>query len=286
MRKKGLLILSTLPCLLLTSCGGVDFPFTDKEGLPTFCRNGNLYGVTDPETSYLDTTIEIDTEGIKSKLDRGEPVYLFLYQDTCSHCQQIHTRYTQFLIDSMMECYAFSMSNLSRGVRWIKENYPEMASVIQARTPEAYFLLPDGTAFDTTLLEKIEYTSTYENHIKTSVNLCSIYSFSKYTPLENFLSKINALLYFYDSKESEQRFYDEVINQYDARKVNKALAKIDYASLNEKEKAAVTAKFGENAANHVYYSEKGKEISEGQSLEEANKEDGLLYRYYSKVKMN
>ena len=266
--------------------GGVDFPFTKIEKLPTFYRNGDLFELEDLETSYEETVKEISREGITERLNKNEPVYLFLYQNSCATCKKIHTKFNQLLFDSMIECYAFPEISLSSDLDWLYATYPATKDVVEKKTPNAYFLLPDGTAFDTTLVEHIDLASTYENYMKPLMNLCSIYSFTKYDRLTSYLDKTKSLVYLYNTKEGENDFYEVVVKGFDAKKVNKPVAKVDISEFSSEELSSMRSKFGETLANHVFYSEKDKEIGPGQSLAEASEEEGLLTKYYSKVIMN
>lgn len=288
MRNRLFLFIS--PALLLApSCsiasGGVDFPFTNNETLPTFYRNGDLYGLEDLELPYEDTIRTIDVDQISVKFSRNEPVFLFLYQSSCSHCIQIHTRFNQFLFDSDTECFAFSEGILSSQINALFASYPETKKVIQKSTPNCYYLLPDGTAIDTEIREYIDLASNFENHVKPMMNLSLVYTFEKYEPFDKYLASTKSLVYFYEDAEGDAAFYNTFIKEFEAEKIGKPVAKVNLNHFSDADRQKLAEKFGENVANRVYYSEKTKEIGEGQSLVEASSEEGLLTKYYSKVIM-
>ncbi len=288
MRKRFFLFAASA-LLLAPSCsiasGGVDFPFTNNEKLPTFYRNGDLYGLEDLETPYEDTVRPILVDEITKKFERNEPVFLFIYQSRCSHCIQIHTRFTQFLFDSKIECFAFPEGVLRSQIGSLWNNYPKTQEVVELLTPSCYFLSPEGIAIDTEIRNYIDLASNFENHVKQMMNLSLVYSFSQYQPFERFLGSTKSLLYFYQDDNGEAAFHSTFIKQFEAEKVGKTVAKIDMRGFSEADKEKLVDKFGENPANRVYYVDKTKEISGGQSLSEAITEEGLLTKYYSKVIM-
>lgn len=286
--KRSLQIL--LCCLPLCACsaisGGVDFPFTNDENLPTFCRNGDLYPLKDTELPYKQTVKTIDLEGIAERFSFDEPVFLFLYQEGCHACQTIHSGFNQFLLDSNIDCFAFEETSLAEDIRALKKEYPEMKDVIQLATPYAYLLLPDGNAIDTELLENINVPSTYENRIKSMINLSLVYTFTKESALTSFLGKTSSLVYFYDDDAGLINFENIIVKEYGAKKIGKPIASVDLRNMSEEDLLKIESTFGSNAANLVFYSGKDGSISEGETIEKASLEEGLLTKYYSKVMMS
>ncbi len=257
-----------LPLLLalasLAACQGQSsseqFSFTDDTTNVYMTRNGDNYGKSGLSHAYPSMCRPFSKDRLEKTLASGRSMFLFLYADFCSHCEDAHNDLTRFFLTSGVEVEGVHFADGSTS-----ETYKELMSFVNAhegissvfgstvRTPTIYLVKDERKTLKLEFMSQRETLQNLYDYFSGIINFTCVYNFNTYDAFASFYKEHDCLIYRDSSEEETPSFFYSNIYQT-AIHSPKITVHIETEYVSEED----NAKFDALLSGNAYEAKKGE----------------------------
>ena len=236
------------------SCAYDAFPNVDDPTLSYLTRNGDNYGKQGHNYPYETVCRPFLKERLEEGLDNGRATMLFLYGDTCSHCEQAHNDLVDFFVGSGIEVEGvrFNSETQTQYVRDLNAfgaEHPILGRTLSSPyyTPTLYIIKNEEKILSLQFQSHRESLQTLFDFFKGIINFTWVFNFHSYDSFVSFYKQNDCLIYCDDEAEvAPTSFYRDFypVAIHSAKKT----AHIEWEYVSEEDKPRFMSLLSENVS--------------------------------------
>lgn len=202
--KSRLFLISILP-LALSGCGassGVSYDI--RPGYPFINRNGDILDQTRVTASFDEVARKGKAEEMKARIENEKPFLLYLYGNSCIHCEDIHNVVVGFIEKHDIELFAIEANHIHAEMDPIVNAFPGLGiSSANYRTPTLYLIENASRCKELSIANHAQTIQRAEEAILPYINLPYSYTLRTASGFSSFLDKQEETYLYFEAKEDD-----------------------------------------------------------------------------------
>ena len=200
-----ILILAAVALGACSSPAYYDSSFDFRPGLPIINRNGNIVDYTKVDIA-MDKACRLGTAAdMDARISGEKPFLLYLYGNSCSHCEDIHNVVVGFIEKFDIEVFAIESNQIHAQMDPIANAYPGLGiSTANYRTPTLYLIKGPESCADLNIATNAQTIDRISQAVLPKINLPYSYTFRSTKGFSSFLEAQSETYVYFESKENDR----------------------------------------------------------------------------------